>query len=175
MREARRVLFSSLQGSPSFPSLCSLLTPLHLWALQPQHSPCSQAQYISESTAAQQCLFKITTGPVKLEDTAGRKISSNYLTILKMQMHSPYLHCNSTWEQYFIALQFKGRVVFINFKASDSHRSRCYPTALEDRNPLLEEASFCNLLGRSCSRDSLMRPLWLPGVNVLLTCVAPAV
>lgn len=151
MREAGRVPFNSLQGSPSFPSFCSSLAPHHLWSLQPQHSPCSQAQYISKGTTAQQCLFKTTTGPTKLENTAGRKVSSNYLTVLKMQMHSPYLRCNSTWEQYFTALQFKGRVVFINFKASDSHRSRCYPTALEDRNPLLEEASFCNLLGHSCS------------------------
>lgn len=29
----------------------------------------------------------------------------------------------------------------MNFKASDSCRSRCYSTALEDRNLVLEEAS----------------------------------
>ena len=73
-------LLSPLQGRANLPQLQLLVH--------------SQTQHISKGTTAQQCLSKTTTGPEKLQNTAGCKVSSNYLTALKMQMHSPYLCCS---------------------------------------------------------------------------------
>lgn len=60
----------------------------------------------------------------------------------------------------------------MNFKASDPCRSRCYSIALEDRNPVLEEASsliFSGVPVRLLTHQPVPRPLWLCEVHVLLT------
>lgn len=79
-----------------------------------------------------------------------------------------------TWEQYFTAVQFKSRVFFINFQASDSRRPRCYPTALEDRNPVLDEAPSVIFLGVPAlllTHEPIPRPFQLPESSTLLTRV----
>lgn len=60
---------------------------------------------------------------------------------------TPALFTSPTWEQYFIAVQFKSGVAFINFKASDSHRSRCYSAALQGQKSGPWRGLFSNLLG----------------------------
>lgn len=79
-------LLSSLQEKANLP-----------WLQQLDHS---QTQHISKGTTAQQCLSKTTTGPEKLQNTAGCKVSFNYLTASKMQRHLTYL-CHNPGPAHF--------------------------------------------------------------------------
>lgn len=61
---------------------------------------------------------------------------------------------------------------FINFQALDSRRPRCYPTALEDRNPVLDEAPSVMFLGVPAlllTHEPIPRPFQLPEASMLLT------
>lgn len=103
-------LLSSLQEKSNLP-----------WLQQLDHS---QTQHISKGTTAQQCLSKITTEPEKLQNTTGCKVSFNYLTASKMQVHSTYLFCNPSPTHFphlgeiFRSSAIHKQCGFINFKAS---------------------------------------------------------